>query len=106
MKGLFVAFEGVDRSGKTTQLQLLAQRLSEKHEVLLTREPGGTPVAEALVAAGTVTPTPPLPEITGVDDSLQTIGSLGGALTIAVVVVWWFAFKGLREIDRFEDLKP
>lgn len=27
-------------------------------------------------------PTPPLPEITGVDDSLQTIGSLGGALTI------------------------
>lgn len=42
----------------------------------------GTPVAEALVAAGTVTPTPPLPEITGVDDSLQTIGSLGGALTI------------------------
>ncbi|MCB0989853.1 MAG: MFS transporter, partial [Acidimicrobiales bacterium] len=29
---------------------------------------------------------------------------LGGALTIAVVVVWWFAFKGLREIDRFEDL--
>jgi dTMP kinase len=45
---LFVAFEGVDRSGKTTQLQLLAQRLSEKHEVLLTREPGGTPVAEAI----------------------------------------------------------
>ena len=42
----------------------------------------GTPVAEALAAAGTVTPTPPLPEITGVDDSLQTIGSLGGALTI------------------------
>ena len=32
VKGLFVAFEGVDRSGKTTQLQLLAQRLSEKHE--------------------------------------------------------------------------
>ncbi|MBK9435309.1 MAG: dTMP kinase [Actinobacteria bacterium] len=48
VKGLFVAFEGVDRSGKTTQLQLLAQRLSEKHEVLLTREPGGTPVAEAI----------------------------------------------------------
>lgn len=41
-----------------------------------------TPAAAALAAAGTVTPTPPLPEITGVDDSLQTIGSLGGALTI------------------------
>jgi hypothetical protein len=40
-----------------------------------------TPAAE-LSAEGTAVPTPPLPEITGVDDSLQTIGSLGGALTI------------------------
>ncbi len=48
MSGLFVAFEGVDRSGKTTQLRLLAQRLGEKHEVIVTREPGGTPVAEAI----------------------------------------------------------
>lgn len=32
--------------------------------------------------AGDSTPTPPLPEITGIEDSLQTIGSLGGALTI------------------------
>lgn len=46
----------------------------------------GTPVAEVAgegtPTAGTAAPTPPLPEITGVDDSLQTIGSLGGALTI------------------------
>ena len=48
MSCLFVAFEGVDRSGKTTQLRLLAQRLGEKHEVIVTREPGGTPVAEAI----------------------------------------------------------
>ena len=48
MRGLFVAFEGVDRSGKTTQLQLLAERLGDKHEVVVTREPGGTPVAEAI----------------------------------------------------------
>ncbi len=41
----------------------------------------GTPIAE-IAGVGTATPTPPLPEITGVDDSLQTIGSLGGALTI------------------------
>lgn len=39
-------------------------------------------VGEGTVTDGNVTPTPPLPEITGVDDSLQTIGSLGGALTI------------------------
>lgn len=48
MSGLFIAFEGVDRSGKTTQLRLLAERLGEKHEVIVTREPGGTPVAEAI----------------------------------------------------------
>jgi dTMP kinase len=45
---LFVVFEGVDRSGKTTQLQLLADRMAAKHEVVVTREPGGTPVAEAI----------------------------------------------------------
>lgn len=48
MTGLFVAFEGVDRAGKTTQLHLLADRLRERHEVVVTREPGGTPVAEAI----------------------------------------------------------
>ncbi len=48
MSGLFVSFEGVDRAGKTTQLQVLAQRLADKHEVVVTREPGGTPVAEAI----------------------------------------------------------
>ena len=41
----------------------------------------GTPVAE-VAGEGTPVPTPPLPEITGADDSLQTIGGLGGALTI------------------------
>ena len=44
-----------------------------------------TPVAETGadgVQLGALTPTPPLPEVTGVDDSLQTIGGLGGALTI------------------------
>ncbi|MAU00622.1 MAG: hypothetical protein CL608_26050 [Anaerolineaceae bacterium] len=58
-----------------------AQRAGESEVVV-----EGTPVAEASDAgtatAGTAAPTPPLPEISGVDDSLQTIGSLGGALTI------------------------
>lgn len=48
-------------------------------------EPDPVPAetAVAVVSAdGTPVPTPPLPEITGTDDSLQTIGSLGGALTI------------------------
>jgi len=36
----------------------------------------------AAAGTGTAVPTSPLPEITGVEESLQTIGSLGGALTI------------------------
>ncbi|MFB9073907.1 dTMP kinase [Citricoccus parietis] len=48
-QGLFIAFEGGDGSGKSTQARLLAERLtSEGHEVLLTREPGGTDVGEQL----------------------------------------------------------
>jgi hypothetical protein len=58
-----------------------AQREGEQEAVT-----EGTPAAEAASegtpTAGTAAPTPPLPEITGADDSLQTIGSLGGALTI------------------------
>jgi len=46
---MFVTFEGVDWSGKSTQAGLLAGWLSEEgRQVLLTREPGGTPVAEAV----------------------------------------------------------
>jgi dTMP kinase len=46
---MFVTFEGVDWSGKSTQAALLAGWLAEQgRQVLLTREPGGTPVAEAV----------------------------------------------------------
>ncbi|WP_088370386.1 dTMP kinase [endosymbiont 'TC1' of Trimyema compressum] len=46
---MFITFEGVDGSGKTTQAQLLKEFLENKgHSVLLTREPGGTKFAEAI----------------------------------------------------------
>jgi dTMP kinase len=46
---MFVTFEGVDWSGKSTQAGLLSGWLAaEGRQVLLTREPGGTPVAEAV----------------------------------------------------------
>jgi len=48
---VFVTFEGADRSGKSTQAQLLRDTLeAEGREVVLTREPGGTELGERVRA--------------------------------------------------------
>src|SRR5215211_7171186 len=44
MRGLFVTFEGIDRSGKTTQARMLAEALGDA--ALAVREPGGTELGE------------------------------------------------------------
>jgi dTMP kinase len=49
MPGLFITFEGPDGAGKTTQLKLLAQRLTAMgYQVLCTREPGGTRISDKI----------------------------------------------------------
>lgn len=47
--GVFISFEGIDGAGKSTHIQPLATALREQgRTVVLTREPGGTPLAEKI----------------------------------------------------------
>ena len=48
-KGKFIVFEGMDGTGKSTQIKLLAEALSKnERECLVLREPGGTPPGEQM----------------------------------------------------------
>jgi dTMP kinase len=47
--GRFISFEGIDGAGKSSHIETLAAWLRQRgHEVVVTREPGGTPLAERL----------------------------------------------------------
>ena len=49
MQGIFITMEGPDGAGKTTQIELLKDYLNKKgYDVLITRDPGGNAVSEAI----------------------------------------------------------
>ncbi len=64
MSGRFVTFEGIDGAGKSSHIEALAQWVRERgHEVVVTREPGGTPLAERLREMVLVEPMDTLTEL-------------------------------------------
>lgn len=63
MHGLFISFEGIDGAGKSTHITGLADAFrAQGRAVTLTREPGGTPLAEKLRAMVLDDPMDPLTE--------------------------------------------
>lgn len=63
LRGKFITLEGVDGAGKSTHIPWIAERLRQGgREVVVTREPGGTPLAEKLRALVLSEPMDPLAE--------------------------------------------
>ena len=63
MSARFLSLEGIDGAGKTTHLEALERRWRSQHaDVVRTREPGGTPLAEKIRALVLHEPMGPLPE--------------------------------------------
>ena len=61
--GLFISFEGIDGAGKSTHIDALAAAFrAAGRQVTLTREPGGTPLAEKIRALALHEPMDPLTE--------------------------------------------
>lgn len=117
MKGLFITLEGLDGAGKTTQLHKAAQLLRQKgYEVVESREPGGTELAEK-VRALVLDATLPLNNITQtllylaarsehVDKLLRPALEAGKIVLCDRFSDSTLAYQGLAAGKSLEELKP
>lgn len=98
--GVFIVFEGIDGSGKSTVATGVARRLREEgdHEVILTREPGGTPLGEgvrSLVLSAASTGITPIAEL--------LLFSAARAQHVAEVIEPQLQHGSIIICDRFTD---
>src|ERR1035441_3629456 len=98
-RGLFLSFEGLDGSGKTTQISRLAEWLDKRgHEVLLTRQPGGTAIGERIRALALDSRTADMAPMTE-----MALMFAGRAQAIAEVIEPALAAGKIVLCDRFTD---
>ena len=99
MKGKFITVEGIEGVGKTTNIDFIhRQLLAAGHDVVLTREPGGTPLGEAI--RGLLLD----PEYTGMDSTCELQLMFAARAEHLAKVVWPALEQGRWVLcDRFTD---
>ena len=99
MKGKFITVEGIEGVGKTTNMDFIHQQLlASGREVVVTREPGGTPLGEAI--RGLLLD----PEYTGMDSRCELQLMFAARAEHLSKVVWPALEKGQWVLcDRFTD---
>jgi len=99
MKGSFITVEGIEGVGKTTNIDFIHQQLlSAGKEVVLTREPGGTPLGEAV--RGLLLD----PAYTGMDSTCELQLMFAARAEHLAKVVWPALEQGQWVLcDRFTD---
>ena len=99
MKGKFITVEGIEGVGKTTNIGFIHQQLQAVgRDVVLTREPGGTPLGEAV--RGLLLD----PEYTGMDSTCELQLMFAARAEHLAKVVWPALEKGQWVLcDRFTD---
>jgi dTMP kinase len=99
MKGRFITVEGIEGVGKTTNIDFICQQLQAAgKEVVLTREPGGTPLGEAVRVLLLD------PAYTGMDSTCELQLMFAARAEHLAKVVWPAMERGQWVLcDRFTD---